>query len=157
MKLGAESRKTVIVAAVLGAVAILTIVYEFMPSSSTIASTGTSAGVTVGPSSILPHAAGRRGTGAGARDSAGAGRTEHVGEPGSCMSRLQRAQGRSDTDGSRHEVALSAAPSDDSHLSRFHAPNGSRRGEVEKVSVLLIFSRHSSRPERRLGIAKGAG
>src|ERR1700684_2295567 len=36
-----------------------------MPSSSTIASTGTSAGVTVGPSSILPHAAGRRGTGAG--------------------------------------------------------------------------------------------
>jgi hypothetical protein len=66
VKLGAENRKTVIVAAVLGVVAILTLVYEFMPSSSTIASTGPSAGVTVGPSSILPHPAGRRGNGTGA-------------------------------------------------------------------------------------------
>lgn len=66
MKLGTENRKTVIVAAVLGVVAILTMVYEFMPSSSTIASTGTSAGVTVGRSSVLPRPAGRRGTGTGA-------------------------------------------------------------------------------------------
>jgi hypothetical protein len=66
VKLGAENRKTVIVAAVLGVLAILTIVHEFMPSSSTIASTGASPGVTLGPSSILPHAPGRRGSGAGA-------------------------------------------------------------------------------------------
>ncbi|MGA7403037.1 MAG: hypothetical protein WCC99_03275 [Candidatus Sulfotelmatobacter sp.] len=66
MKLGTENRKTVIVAAVLGVVAILTVVYEFMPSSSTIASTGTSTGVTAGSSSMLPRPAARHGTGTGA-------------------------------------------------------------------------------------------
>ena len=85
------------------------------------------------------------------------GGAEHMGEPGSRVSRLQRTQGRSDAGGSRHEVASPAAPSDDSHLSRFHAPDRSRRGEVEEVSVLLKFSRHSSRSERRLGMAKDAG
>ena len=95
--------------------------------------------------------------GTGACGSARSRRTEHMGEPGSRVSRLQRAQGRSDTDGSRHEVAPSAAPSDDLHLSRFHAPDGSRRGEVEEVSVLLKSGRHSSMPERRLGMAKDAG
>ena len=41
MKLGTENRKTVILAAVLGGLAILTALYEFMPTSSTIASTET--------------------------------------------------------------------------------------------------------------------
>jgi hypothetical protein len=77
-------------------------------------------------------------------DSARSRRAEHVGEPGSRVSRLQRAQGRSNTDGSRHEIAPSTAPRDYSHLSRFYAPDGSRRGEMEEVSVLLKFSRHSS-------------
>ena len=39
MKLGLDNRRTTIVAAVVGVVAILVIAYEFMPSSSTIAST----------------------------------------------------------------------------------------------------------------------
>ena len=95
--------------------------------------------------------------GAGACGSARSRRAEHMGEPGRCMSRLQRMEGRQDASGSRHEAASPAAPNDDSHLSRFHAPDGSRRGEVEEVSVLLIFSRPSSRPERRLGIAKDVG
>ena len=41
MKLGFENRRNAILAAVLGVVAILVAVYEFMPSSSTIASTAT--------------------------------------------------------------------------------------------------------------------
>ena len=61
MKLGTENRKTVILAAVLGVVAILTIVYEFMPTSSTIASTGTTSGVPSLPSSVLTHPAGHHG------------------------------------------------------------------------------------------------
>jgi len=65
VKLGTENRKTVIIAAVLGVLAILTVVYEFMPSSSTIASTGTNAGVAVGPAGVLSRP-GRRGTGTGA-------------------------------------------------------------------------------------------
>ena len=39
MKLGTENRKELIVAAVLGVVLLIIVVYEFMPSSSTIAST----------------------------------------------------------------------------------------------------------------------
>lgn len=39
MKLGTENRKQIIVAAVLGVVLVLVVAYEFMPSSSTIAST----------------------------------------------------------------------------------------------------------------------
>ena len=39
MKLGTENKKEMIVAAVLGVVLLLIVVYEFMPSSSTIAST----------------------------------------------------------------------------------------------------------------------
>jgi hypothetical protein len=41
VKLGFENRRNAILAAVLGVVAILVAVYEFMPSSSTIASTAT--------------------------------------------------------------------------------------------------------------------
>lgn len=39
MKLGAENRKQIIVAAALGVVLLIVVAYEFMPSSSTIAST----------------------------------------------------------------------------------------------------------------------
>ena len=82
----------------------------------------------------------------------------HVGEPGSRVSTLQRAQGETThSNGSRHEVAPSAASRDDSHLSRFHAANGRRRREVEEVSVLLKSGRHSSMPECRLGMAKDVG
>ncbi len=92
-----------------------------------------------------------------ARDSARSRWTEHMGEHCCCMSRLQCTKGRSDTGGSEYETAPPAAPRDDSHLSNFHAPDRSRRGEVEEVFVLLKFSRHSSRSERRLGIAKDVG
>ena len=95
--------------------------------------------------------------GAGARNSARSRRTEHMGKPCSRVPRLQRAQGRPDADGSRHEAAPSTAPRNDSHLSCFNAPDGSRRGEVEEVSVLLKFGRHSSMSECRLGMAKDAG
>ncbi len=66
-------------------------------------------------------------------------------------------KGGPDAGGGRHEAASPAAPRDDSHFSRFHAPDGNRRGEVEEVSVLLKSGRHSSMPERRLGMAKDAG
>ncbi len=59
---------------------------------------------------------------------------------------LQRAQGRSDTDGSRYEIAPSAAPGDDSHLSCIHAPDGCQRREVEEVSVLLKKSKTRVEP-----------
>ena len=55
MKLGTENKKTVVLAAVLGVVAILTMVYEFVPSSSTIASTGVTAGGSAISSTLLPH------------------------------------------------------------------------------------------------------
>ncbi len=61
MKLGTENRKSVILAAVLGVVALLTVVYEFMPSSSTIASTETTTGVAPAPSSVLPRPTSRHG------------------------------------------------------------------------------------------------
>ncbi len=63
MKLGTENRKTVILAAVLGVVALLTVVYEFMPSSSTIASTGTAAATPTVPIGGLPHPSARHGSG----------------------------------------------------------------------------------------------
>ena len=55
MKLGTENKKTMILAAVLGVVAILTIVYELVPASSTIASTGVTTGGSAVSSSLLPH------------------------------------------------------------------------------------------------------
>lgn len=55
MKLGTENKKTMILAAVLGVVAILTIVYELVPASSTIASTGVTPGGAAVSSSLLPH------------------------------------------------------------------------------------------------------
>jgi len=49
VKLGTENRKTVILAAVLGVVAILTVIYQLIPSASTIASTGTATGIAPAP------------------------------------------------------------------------------------------------------------
>jgi hypothetical protein len=63
VKLGTENRKNVVLAAVLGVVAILAIIYELMPASSTIASTGTTTGVASVPSTVLPHPTGRHGGG----------------------------------------------------------------------------------------------
>ncbi len=55
MKLGAENRKEMIVAAVLGVVLVLIVVYQFMPSSSTIAAT-TPATTATGPLALPTNA-----------------------------------------------------------------------------------------------------
>jgi hypothetical protein len=60
VKLGTENRRNTILAGVLGIVAVLAVVYQFMPSSSTIASTGTNAGPLESPVAALTHPAGRR-------------------------------------------------------------------------------------------------
>lgn len=69
MKLGTENRKTVILAAVLGGVAILTAVYELMPTSSTIASTETATSSSISPAAApesRPHPFGHHGAGSAA-------------------------------------------------------------------------------------------
>ena len=66
MRLGTENKKTVILAAVLGVVAVLMMVYEFMPTSATIASTGTTSIGAASPTSVLPHSTGRRTAGSAA-------------------------------------------------------------------------------------------
>jgi hypothetical protein len=67
VKLGTENRKTVILAAVLGGLAILTALYEFMPTSSTIASTETatssSGGPAAAPESVRPRPFGHHSAG----------------------------------------------------------------------------------------------
>jgi len=52
VKLGIENRKQMIAAAVLGVFLLLVVVYEFMPSSSTIASTAPA--TTIGPETTGP-------------------------------------------------------------------------------------------------------
>jgi hypothetical protein len=64
VKLGAENRRNVILAAVLGGVAVLTVIYQFIPSSSTNAST-TATGAPVSPISALTRPAAHRGSGSG--------------------------------------------------------------------------------------------
>jgi hypothetical protein len=64
VKLGAENRRNVILAAVLGGVAVLTVIYQFIPSSSTSAST-TATGAPVSPISALTRPAAHRGSGSG--------------------------------------------------------------------------------------------
>jgi hypothetical protein len=62
VKLGIENRKQMIAAAVLGVFLLLVVVYQFMPSSSTIASTAPSS-ATSGPEATVtkkPHSASRR-------------------------------------------------------------------------------------------------
>jgi len=65
VKLGTENRRNTILAAVLGAVALIAVAYQFFPSSSTIASTGTGT-VTAPDSAITRPAAASHGSGAGA-------------------------------------------------------------------------------------------
>ena len=65
MKLGTENRRNTILAAVLGAVAVLAVAYQFIPSSSTIASTGTTTGPLPSLPSTLAHPVGRRVSGSG--------------------------------------------------------------------------------------------
>jgi hypothetical protein len=65
VKLGTENRRNTILAGVLGVVAVLALAYQFIPSSSTIASTG-STGAVASPISVLTHPASRRGSGSGA-------------------------------------------------------------------------------------------
>jgi hypothetical protein len=64
VKLGTENKRNTILAGVLGIVAVLAVLYQFIPSSSTIASTATGSGTLTSPS-VLPHPAGRRGSGSG--------------------------------------------------------------------------------------------
>jgi hypothetical protein len=70
VKLGTENRRNTILAGVLGAVAILAVLYQFIPSSSTIASTGTSAGTVASPVSVLTHPSARRGSEAAKKERA---------------------------------------------------------------------------------------
>jgi hypothetical protein len=69
VKLGAENRKELIVAAVLGLVLVVILIYEFMPSSSTIASTTTG---TVAPLALQPSATPGPARGTPRRGAAGA-------------------------------------------------------------------------------------
>ena len=65
MKLGTENRRNTILAGVLGAVAVLAVAYQFIPSSSTIASTGSTTGPLATPVTVLPHPAARHASGSG--------------------------------------------------------------------------------------------
>jgi hypothetical protein len=66
VKLGTENRRNTILAGVLGTVALLAVAYQFIPSSSTIASTGTASPAPVtSPLSTLPHPAAHRASGSG--------------------------------------------------------------------------------------------
>jgi hypothetical protein len=58
VKLGTENRRNTILALVLGVVAILAVAYQFMPTSSTIASTATGAGAAT-PVGIIQRPPGR--------------------------------------------------------------------------------------------------
>ena len=71
MKLGTENRRNTILAAVLGAVALLAVAYQFIPSSSTIASTGTVRGHwRRRPARSRIRAASRHGSGVGKKEHA---------------------------------------------------------------------------------------
>jgi len=67
VKLGTENRRNLILAIVLGAVALLAVVYQFIPSSTTIASTATATGVPASPTGVLtrPAQAAHHGSGSG--------------------------------------------------------------------------------------------
>jgi hypothetical protein len=62
VKLGTENRKQMIVAAALGVLLVLIVVYEFMPSSSTIASTASGTTSTADPLVLPARPAARRGS-----------------------------------------------------------------------------------------------
>ena len=67
MKLGTENRRNTILAAVLGVVAVIALAYQFIPASSTIASTGTGTGAVASPLSALTRPGLRRGSGSAAK------------------------------------------------------------------------------------------
>ena len=69
MKVGTENRRNTILAAVLGVVAVIAVAYQFIPSSSTIASTGTSTSPT-SPISAITHAMARHGAGSSKKEHA---------------------------------------------------------------------------------------
>jgi hypothetical protein len=66
VKLGTENRRNTILAVVLGVVAILAVAYQFMPTSSTVASTTPVSNGPAAPVATIQHAAGRHVTGSGA-------------------------------------------------------------------------------------------
>jgi hypothetical protein len=70
VKLGIENRRNTILAGVLGALAVLAVAYQFIPSSSTIASTGSSTNPITLPISALTHPAARHGAGASKKERA---------------------------------------------------------------------------------------
>jgi hypothetical protein len=65
VKLGTENRRNTILAGVLGFVAVLAVAYQFIPSSSTIASTATGAGAAGSPEGAPTRPAAHRGSGSG--------------------------------------------------------------------------------------------
>lgn len=66
MKLGVDNRKQMIAAAALVGIFLVIVIYEFVPSSSTIASTAPSGAGPELPAARAPHPASRRGSGAAA-------------------------------------------------------------------------------------------
>lgn len=69
MNVGTENRRNTILAAVLGVVAVIAVAYQFIPSSSTIASTGTSTNPT-SPISAITHAVAHHGAGSSKKEHA---------------------------------------------------------------------------------------
>ncbi len=70
MKVGTENRRNTILAAVLGVVAVIAVAFQFIPSSSTIASTGTSTNPITSPISAVTHPAAHHGAGSGKKERA---------------------------------------------------------------------------------------